>query len=144
MTAPRSRKENTTYNRYQAKQQGSLCVFCEINKKSPQFVTEGKYFKVIRNIFAYSLWDSQDVNDHLMLVPKKHVDSLAKLPSAAATEYVKLISDYEQKGYNIYARAPVSVIKTVVHQHTHFIKTSGAPKRFVFLLRKPYVRLVLK
>ena len=144
MTAPRSRKEAITYLKYQANKQNSSWVFCEIDKNSPQLVAEGKYFKVIRNIFAYSLWDSQDVNDHLMLVPKKHVDSLAKLSSAAASEYVKLIRDYEQKGYNIYARTPVSLIKSVVHQHTHFIKTSGAPKKFVFMLRKPYIRLVFK
>ena len=144
MSATRSRKEHITYRNHLASRKDSSCEFCKITKKSKQHVYEGKYFKVIRNIFAYSLWDGQSVDHHLMLVPKKHVDSLKDLPDAAAVEYVRLVSKYEQEGYNIYARASVSVIKSIVHQHTHLVKTSGAPKKFLFLLRKPYLRIIYK
>jgi len=143
MTATRSRKEEITYRTHQSKQKNTGCVFCHIKKGHDQFISEHTYFIVIRNIFEYSIWDGQKVVDHLMLVPKKHTDSLGELPTGAAEEFVKIISAYEKKSYNIYARAPLSVIKSVVHQHTHLIKTVGRPKNFVFLLRKPlYVRLV--
>lgn len=138
MTATRSRKEEITYQKHRAKKKSPVCDFCVITKNDDQFVKEGIYFIIIRNIFSYSIWDGQDVIDHLMLVPKKHTDSLSTLPKAAAEEYVKTISGYEKDGYNIYARAPSSVIKSITHQHTHFIKTHGKPKNFVFLLRAPY------
>lgn len=142
MSAPRSRKEAMIYRRYRADKNGVSCEFCNIQKNSPQFISETEYFKIIRNIFAYSLWDGQTVSEHLMLVPKKHIDSLANLPRSAAAEYVQIISKYEGKGYNLYARAPVSIVKSVPHQHTHLIKTSGKLRRFIFLLMKPYIRVV--
>lgn len=138
MTATRSRKEEITYKKHQTKKTDDTCAFCKIKKGNEQFINETKYFRVIRNIFSYSIWDGQKVVDHLMLIPKQHTDSLGDLPKAAAEEYVRIISAYEKKSYNIYARAPSSVIKSVIHQHTHFIKTKGGPKNFVFLLRKPY------
>lgn len=143
MTATRSRGEERFYKRYQ-KRPDTACQFCAIQKSSKQFVDQTKNFTIIKNIFSYSLWDGQKVEDHLMVIPKKHTDSLDSLSDTAAVEYVKILSQYEAKGYNVYARAPNSAIKSVVHQHTHLIQTSGRPHRLVFLLRKPYIRLVLK
>lgn len=141
MTATRSRKEVKTYSKYLAIKT-KTCPFCEIDNKSDQFVEETTHFQVLDNIFGYSLWDSQEVEDHLMIVPKQHINSLAKLPKTAAAEYVALLAKYEQKAYSQYSRAPSSVIKSVVHQHTHLIKPKGGPKRFVLLLRSPfYLRL---
>lgn len=140
MTATRSRKEEKTYKKY-LRDKPKTCPFCTIEKDSDQLVEETKYFKVIHNIFGYSLWDSQEVEDHLMIVPKKHIDSIAKLPSEASIEYVKLLSKYEKMQYSQYSRAPSSVIKSVVHQHTHLIKPKGEPKKFVLLFRSPlYMR----
>ncbi len=144
MTATRSRKEVKAYNKYRkSEKKPAGCVFCNIDEESEQLVLNGKYFKVIRNIFGYSLWDSQRVEDHLMIVPKKHTDSLRKLPKEAAIEFVDILGEYEEKRYNVYARAPSSVMKTVVHQHTHLIKPLGKPRRLIFLLRKPYIRFTL-
>jgi diadenosine tetraphosphate (Ap4A) HIT family hydrolase len=97
---------------------------------------------VIRNIFAYSIWDGQQVDDHLMVIPKKHTDTLADLNEKEAVDYVRVISAYELNGYNVYSRAPQSAIKSVIHLHTHLIKTSGPPKKVVFLARKPYIRII--
>ena len=144
MTAPRSRKEVKSYKKYMKDKPGAKgCVFCNVDKGAEQLVLETKYFKLIRNIFGYSLWDSQPVADHLMIVPKKHTDSLNDLPQESAIEFVKLLGEYEAKHYNVYARAPSSAMKTVVHQHTHLIKPSGKPRKLVFLLRKPYIRFTL-
>lgn len=135
--ATRSRKEEKAYKAYQ-KTQSSDCVFCAITKKDPQFVDHTRSFKIIRNIFAYSIWDNQKVVDHLMVVPKKHIDSLDQLSDAAAGEFLKTISAYERQGYNVYARSPGSRMKSVIHQHTHLIKTAGRPKNVFFLIRKPF------
>ncbi len=141
MTATRSRKEEKEYKEFR-KTAPKDCPFCNVSTDDEDFIEETEYFVVIKNKFPYSLWDYQGVSSHLMVVPKEHTDNLSKLPGEAAVEFVKIISKYEEKSYNIYARAPSSVIKSVVHQHTHLIKPTGRPKRFVFLLRKPFVRFV--
>ena len=143
MSATRSRKEELTYKRHLNNQASDECQFCAIKKGDKQFISATKYFKVIRNIFAYSIWDGQTVTDHLMVLPKRHIDNIASFSAAEGTEFLKLISRYEKQGYNIYARAPASVIKSVAHQHTHLIKTKGAAKKLIFLIRLPvYFRFV--
>jgi ATP adenylyltransferase len=142
MTATRSRKEEKVYKKYLKMTDHSICSFCPIKAGEDQFVEETKNFKIIKNIFAYSIWDGQKVVDHLMVTPKKHTDSLAAMAPAEKIEYVDIIEKYESQGYNIYSRAPASAIKSIPHQHTHLIKTEGDSKRFVFLLRKPYIRIV--
>lgn len=142
MTAPRSRHEESIYRKHLKTAKAEACVFCAIQKGDDQYVEETEYFKVIKNNFPYSLWDGQTVVDHLMITPKKHTDSLKSMKSAEKVEYVDLLEKYEKQGYNVYLRAPVSVIKTVVHQHTHLIKTEGGPKKLVLHMRKPYIRVV--
>lgn len=142
MTAPRSRKETKLYNKHRSALDKTRCTFCDIDEHDAEFVREEHGFKVIRNKFPYSIWDSQRVVDHLMIVPVQHTDTLADLTPEQAAYYLKLVGAYEQQGYNLYARAPGSVIKTIVHQHSHLIKTEGAPKKLVFLLRKPYIRII--
>ncbi len=142
MSATRNRREAKQYDKYMAERDTSRCQFCDINSKDEQFVEATRSFKVLKNIFPYSIWDNQRVVDHLLLVPKKHTDTLDHITDKQAAEYIRILGRYEQQGYNVYARAPSSVIKSVVHQHTHFIKTEGKPKHFLFLLRKPvYFRI---
>ena len=144
MTAPRSTRQNITYNRYQRNNKPVGCAFCAIGKGSQQLVRQYEYFSVIKNIFPYSLWDNQKVADHLMIVPKKHTDTISAFTQPEAAEYVKLLGEYETQHYNVWARAASSPIKTVVHQHTHLIKPKGRARVFVFLLRKPfYIRFII-
>lgn len=142
MTATRSKKEELTYRKHLQKADKSTCAFCTVNEGDDQFVEGTKFFKIIKNIFPYSLWDGQKVEDHLMITPRQHTDSLVDLASKEKAEYVDLLAKYEKVGYNIYARAPGSAIKSIFHQHTHLIKTSGTSRRFVLLIRKPYFRFV--
>lgn len=142
MTATRSRKEEKEYSKHLKSVNRAGCAFCPIKKGDNQFVEGTNSFKIIRNIFAYSLWDGQKVTDHMMITPKKHTDSLANMKPAEKIEYVNIVEKYEKLGYNIYSRAPSSAIKSIVHQHTHLIKTEGDSKKFVMLLRKPYIRIV--
>lgn len=141
MTAPRSRKEEKTYKTYLKGIDHTGCVFCQIQAGSDQLVEETKYFKIIKNLFAYSIWDGQQVVDHLMIVPKTHTDTLANMTDSQKIEYVNLIEKYEKLHYNTYTRVPSSTVKSISHQHTHLIKLEGYTKWFVLLIRKPYFRL---
>lgn len=144
MTATRSRKEFSTYKKHiKALGPDDACQFCEINESSDQLVSMTDNFKVIRNIFGYSIWDSQKVADHLMIIPVQHTDTLADISAAASKEFLETISTYEQNGYNIYARAPVSNMKSVVHQHTHLIKLGGKRVRAFVHVKKPYIRITV-
>ena len=142
MTAPRSTKEEHWYRKHRKREVNDGCPFCAIEKGHPQYVRETAHLKVIRNRTPYSLWDSQGVVDHLMIVPKKHTNKLGSLGSAAALEFIKLVDEYESKGYNLYARSVDSSNRSVVHQHTHLIKLDGKEKSFLFMVKKPwYFRL---
>src|SRR5687767_8201846 len=123
----RSRKEEKVYIKYLKRRRKSdaKCQFCDISDEHKPYINETKHFLVIRNLFPYSIWDGRRVTDHLMIVPKQHTETLNSLGEDAAVEYVKLVSKYEHDGYNVYARAPDSIIKSVPHQHTHLIKTTG-------------------
>lgn len=140
--ATRSRKEIKVYRKYLKNKDSRHCPFCELDDSSDQCIKTTKSFKVLKNIFPYSIWDSQRVEDHLMVVPKKHTDSLKDFNAEEAKEFLELLSLYEERGYNIYARAPESTVKSIFHQHTHLIKTNPFFKRMVLSVQKPfYIRL---
>ena len=138
MSTNRSRKEHLNYRKHLKTADPDICAFCPSNADDRDLIEETKAFRVIRNIFPYSIWDAQSVDDHLLLTPKKHTDSLSGMTSAQKVEYVDLVEKYEKLGYNIYSRAPDSPIKSIPHQHTHLIKNKGQAKRFLLLLRRPY------
>lgn len=138
MAIARSRRNEKAYRKYLANNK-EVCAFCSINKGHPQYIAETKSFKVVRNDFPYKVWNRQVVIDHLMVIPKKHIRSLAELTADEAAEYVKLIGGYEQRGYHMYARATNSATRSFVHQHTHLIQGDGRLHRFLLFVYKPYV-----
>ena len=141
--ATRSKKEEVRYAKHRSEvHTKTICVFCDYSKNDECFISETKSFKVLVNLFPYSQWDGQGVLDHIMIVPKKHTDTLSDLSSHEAIEYVDLVSSYESKGYSVYSRAPSSTRRTVVHQHTHLMKLDDQTKKLVFYLRKPFIRIV--
>lgn len=118
------------------------CVFCDYTEKDECFIKQTKSFKILNNLFPYSQWDGQGVLDHIMVIPKKHTDSLNDFNSTEAIEYVGLIGSYESKGYSVYSRAPSSTRKTVVHQHTHLIKLDNNTMKLIVFNKKPHIRIV--
>lgn len=141
MSAARSRREQLAYRAYRKTVPAGICVFCVIPEGDDQLLEEYTHFRIIKNIYSYSLWDGQRVLDHIMVVPRTHTDRL-DMTDEQKIEFVDILHAYETKGYNVYARAPASSIKTVVHQHTHLIKTGGKSVWFLWLLQKPYIRLI--
>jgi len=131
MLSTRTQKNIKNYKKHKQTTPSDICVFCLSKKGDESYVSSTKSFKILRNIFPYSTWDLQNVTDHLMIIPKKHTDTLNDLTTHEAIEYVNLLGSYESRGYNVYARSPGSGMKTVVHQHTHLIKTEGAVKRLL-------------
>jgi ATP adenylyltransferase len=101
-------------------------------------VAENKSARVIPNLTFYDLWEMRDVVDHLMIIPKRHVTTLKELTPTERSDIMDLMADYEAQGYDIYARSPDSIRKSVPHQHTHLIKTTRKVPRGMFVLEKPY------
>lgn len=134
----RKRSSQKTYVTYLKKISQSPCQFCEFTEKSQQTIAHKKTHLIIKNIFGYDIWDDNDVVDHLMIVPKRHIVSISEMNKNEQTEYIQTISQYEKKGYSVYARAPQNISKSIVHQHTHLIKLGEKRKKIKLFLRKPH------
>lgn len=137
----RNRQENLLYKHYLKKRNKPECVFCVIEPGNDQLIKKSTHFKVIKNIFPYSIWDGADVVHHIMITPIKHTDNLATLSDTAKLEFVKLLADYESQGYSFYGRTPSSQIKSIYHQHTHLIKIGPKQKRLIITSQKPFFRI---
>jgi diadenosine tetraphosphate (Ap4A) HIT family hydrolase len=116
------------------------CHFCADDMPS-RTIVETKHAVVIANRAFYDRWELRPVTDHLLLVPKRHVASLAELTKEERFDIMALMADYEAQNYNIYARGVSSKQRTVGHQHTHLIKTKDKQARGSFSWFKPYIFL---
>lgn len=134
----RNRKQQKAYNRYR----GPLtsCQFCDLNRDVNHVVAERNLFWVISNLFPYHVWDGSRAGDHLLLIPKRHVDSVAHFTDEEKMEYMEILGEYEQEGYSSYARAPQNGHKSVVHQHTHLIEVGKSITSQLYL-RKPFINI---
>ena len=86
----------------------------------------------------YEFWEQLDVDEHLLLIPVRHVTSMSELTAAERKDFIDIMCDYESRGYSVYSRAPTNIIRTVAHIHTHFIKTSGQEPRVTLVSQRPY------
>lgn len=113
------------------------CPFCK-----PETLAEAIYqddhVYVVPNITKYDLWELHDVEEHLLLVPKRHVEDLASLDSKERLAVMDVMAKYEVKGFNAYARGVGFVKRSVKHQHTHLIKASNKRPRASIYIKKPY------
>ncbi|HEY5140669.1 MAG TPA: hypothetical protein VIJ25_15350, partial [Methylococcales bacterium] len=114
------------------------CAFCDPVEMGAKAVQETKYAYVIPNRTFYDLWELREVRDHLLIIPKGHVGSLADISDAAKIDIINLIAQYERTDYNVYARAVTNKHRSIEHQHTHLIKTGNKAARFLLFMRKPY------
>lgn len=140
----RRAKHEALYTKYRKTHDSGTdtCVLCELkHTKIDKIVREYNSAYLVHNKFPYDMWDSSPVDEHLMLVPKRHVVSLSELAGDERDDYFKALTDLEKDGYSVYARAPSDITKSIAHQHTHFIKL--VPKRYklVVYLRRPHFLL---
>lgn len=104
------------------------CVFCNIDKSRPEntIIEESDNFIVLPTIGAL-------VDGYLMIVSKKHINSMSELKENEKIEYEFLIEKYRNKFKNIYNKFPIifehgspindSDMKasSVIHAHTHIV-----------------------
>jgi diadenosine tetraphosphate (Ap4A) HIT family hydrolase len=125
----RSTTNDRAYQSYRKKLTG--CIFCKIDHPDntvKKIVEELSDFWVIKNTFPYDVFDSIKVVDHLLIVPKKHIEGIAELTKRERIILIELISKYEAMGYSTMARHPGSQAKSIAHQHTHLIKLTDQPR----------------
>ena len=128
-----------TFRLYKQRRAASVtCPFCAPETLANALVTTDAYY-IVPNLTKYDLWESHDVEHHLMIIPRRHVESLADLDNHEMLEIMKKIADYEHNGYSVYARGVGFSMRSVKHQHTHLIKASNTHPRLTIFMRKPYM-----
>lgn len=127
------------YRKMMKQQAAPGCNFCQFSPEDKQVRVAHEHFLVTDNLFPYEIWDSHEVADHIMIVPRRHVEGIYQLDKTERAELMDVIVEYEEQGYSVYARAPENKQKSVAHQHTHLIKTHGKPKNMLFTSVKPYI-----
>jgi diadenosine tetraphosphate (Ap4A) HIT family hydrolase len=135
----RNRAHQRAYNTYR-KYKTPGCQFCEFTIDLDHVLEEHKLFWIVRNLFPYHIWDGSRTGEHLMIVPKRHVDSIAHFTDEERVAYMGLLARYESTGYSIYLRASQSGRKTVAHQHTHLIQVGKGIKAQLFIER-PHINI---
>jgi diadenosine tetraphosphate (Ap4A) HIT family hydrolase len=134
------RKTRQNYKkRNQADKHRGGCPFCQ-NIDSETTVATNETMNIIPNRVSYDFFEGRKVLDHLMIVPKRHVETMQDFTDQEKLDMMNFIGEYEAKGYNVYARAVGSITRSVKHQHTHLIKVKDdARAKFIFHLQKPYI-----
>ena len=88
------------------------CPFC--HEKSENMIEKGKYFYVIPARAPYT-------KDHLLIVPKRHVNTLITLSHAELLEMHKLVDKRAKKLHTKYK----VINKSVNHLHFHLLPNIG-------------------
>ena len=130
------------YRKYRRSATFKGCVFCD-----PAEVAKGttyKHFVVVPTKFKYEIWDDHLVDEHLLLIPRRHVVQIHEFNEAEKAEYLTLLGQYEHDGYSIYSRAPSDAARSVTHFHTHFIKLHRQAIRSMLYINKPHIMLYQK
>lgn len=137
----RNRKHQKAYDIYRFDNPPTSCQFCAFANGADHIRRTYSHFWVVDNLFPYHIWDDSRTGEHLLLVPKRHIDSIAHFNTAELKEYVAILAEYESSGYSIYARSAQNQRKSVVHQHTHLLEV-GAPISTQLYLKKPHINIV--
>lgn len=114
------------------------CNFCE-TVTTDQIIDSTETFIVIANRVAYDYFEGvPTTGEHYLIVPKRHVVKFIDFTEAERKEMFALLSKYEDKGFNVYARSTQNIHRSQEHQHTHLIKLSEKEPRLVIASKKPY------
>jgi diadenosine tetraphosphate (Ap4A) HIT family hydrolase len=116
----------------------TLCMFCSIEDEA--VVRNYEYFVIRRNAFPFDWFDMRRVTDHLMVIPKRCIDSIKDMTAEEKVEYVEILSEYEQLQYTAMLRHSTSSSKTIKHLHSHLLKREeGAVITSLSLTNSPYM-----
>ncbi len=136
-------RTNKKHNRYlkELKKGGSQsCPFCVMNDR--KILQDSGNFLVVDNLYEYDFWDGAEVEQHLMIIPKRHISKIADMTNDEKIEYVELLAKYNSDRYLLYTRYGGSVSGSQPHLHTHLIK-QGKPKgKIVIFVKNIGLRIV--
>ncbi|MDR0591512.1 MAG: HIT domain-containing protein [Candidatus Nomurabacteria bacterium] len=127
LRARRARKIDAEYKVFRHKHRN--CTFCTISTGDDnEIVSETKHFYIIKNRFPYEVLDGSKVTDHLLVVPKDHFLELRDMTPSERKTLVEVLAKYEKKGYSFFGRSQADTGRSMIHQHTHLIKTEDKSK----------------
>ncbi|MFZ2494523.1 MAG: HIT domain-containing protein [Candidatus Saccharimonadales bacterium] len=138
----RTMRTEHAYRKYRRSNTFKSCVFCD-----PGEMKTAKafgHFLITPTKFKYEIWDDHLVDQHLLLIPKRHVKQIDDFTDDEKSDYIRLLSRYEAQGYSFYSRAPSDVARSVAHFHTHLIKLQGHAIRSMLYVNKPHIMLYQK
>jgi diadenosine tetraphosphate (Ap4A) HIT family hydrolase len=134
------RKTRKSYTRLRtADNQHGNCPFCSDEKLSEKIVDSNTTMDVIPNRTRYDMFEGLPVNDHFMVIPKRHLETIDDFTSEEKLDMMNMVGKYEKQGYSVYARGVGSINRSVKHQHTHLMKLRNKGSKFIFFMRKPYI-----
>lgn len=117
------------------------CAFCRKESGIDRAISSDKYSYVIPNRTKYDVFETRAVTEHYMIIPRRHVETLADLTKDEQHSIMKIAGEYEKKGFNVYARGVGSISRSIKHQHTHLIKITNKRSKFYLFIQKPYLVL---
>lgn len=112
-----------------------FCDFCYVERSASDLIAGYKYFQIVTNAFPYAVWDGGRVIEHILIAPRRHVESISNFSIEERQEYLDLVCHYESLGYSFYGRGRGSAFKSIAHQHTHFMKFAQPVSVQVYLGR---------
>jgi diadenosine tetraphosphate (Ap4A) HIT family hydrolase len=127
-----------TIHKYRSRQNSSSCPFCN-SETLAEAIYKDKFVYIVPNLTKYDLWELYDVEDHLLLIPKRHVEILKELDDKERLAVMNQAADYESRGYSVYARGTGFIKRSVKHQHTHLIKVSNKKPRLALFIQSQYM-----
>lgn len=97
------------------------CQLCSnIDNK---IVSELNTVKVIENLYPYKFFDGRLVAEHLMLIPKRHINHMSDFAAEERGDYWQALVEYYELGYTTVTRTAFDSNRTVAdHIHTHLFK----------------------
>jgi len=115
----------------------SVCTFCN-EVGGARITSQNETMFVLPNRVSYDMFEGRRVIEHLMVIPKRHVETLANFTQQEKLDQMTIIGEYEAKGYNVYMRGVGTISRSVKHQHTHLIKLQNRHSKAIVFVRKPY------
>ncbi|QQG50394.1 MAG: HIT domain-containing protein [Candidatus Saccharibacteria bacterium] len=115
-----------------------VCTLCDEDNK-PRIIRETTTMILLPNRVSYDIFEGMRVVEHLMIVPKRHVEHIEDFTNQEKMDFMSLAGEFEMKGFNVYARGAKSATRSVAHQHTHLIKTDNKKAKSVVYIAKPHI-----
>lgn len=141
LTMFRRQETQRAYNKEHIAEKGArvaglanaACKFCTFHPGHEAVLETHGNLAVIPNLYPYDQWDAREVQDHKLVVPMRHVDSLGDLTGDERNAWFDIVGKYEAEAYTTFTRAPSNPGKSIEHLHTHLIKIDLASRAVRYL-----------